>query len=187
MRSSPSTNHPLVTKMNSSLTINHLNDLPQERFTQALADIFEHSSWIPERAWLAKPFKNIDHLFASMLTIVEHSKLEEKLSLLCAHPQLAGKEAKTGTLTDSSTEEQSGANLNALSSHEMEDMTRLNNLYLEKHGFPFIIAVKNHDKDSIFSEFNRRIDNDCGVEFETALGQVALIARFRLDALLDDA
>lgn len=170
--------------MHTSLTINHLNDLSQAKFTQVLADIFEHSSWIPERAWLLKPFKSIDHLHASMLSIVEHATLDEKLSLLCAHPQLAGKEAKSGTLTDSSTEEQSGANLNSLSKGEMDEISCLNKLYQEKHGFPFIIAVKSHNKESIFSEFKRRANNDRDVEFNTALAQVAMIARFRLDALI---
>jgi 2-oxo-4-hydroxy-4-carboxy-5-ureidoimidazoline decarboxylase len=174
-------------KMNSSLTVSHLNNLSQEEFTQVLADIFEHSSWIPERAWLVKPFKNIDNLHTSMVAIVEHSKSQEKLSLLCAHPQLAGKEAESGTLTSSSTEEQSIANLNSLGHDEMDEITRLNALYLERHGFPFIIAVKNHTKASIFSEFKRRANNDREVEFDTALAQVAMIARFRLSALIQGA
>ncbi|MFT4629406.1 MAG: 2-oxo-4-hydroxy-4-carboxy-5-ureidoimidazoline decarboxylase [Arenicella sp.] len=173
--------------MNSELTIVHLNNLPQEKFTQVLADIFEHSSWIPERAWQLRPFKTIDHLHSSMLNIVGHAKLNEKLSLLCAHPQLAGKEAKSGTLTSSSTEEQSAANLNSLNRHEMDQITHLNALYIERHGFPFIIAVKNHDKAGIFSEFKRRANNDREVEFDTALTQVAMIARFRLDALIEVA
>ena len=171
--------------MHSSLTINQLNKLPQERFTQVLADIFEHSSWIPERAWQVKPFKDIDHLHTAMVAVVEHAKSEEKLSLLCAHPQLAGKEARSGTLTNSSTEEQSAANLNSLGHDEIDEINRLNALYIERHGFPFIIAVKNHDKASIFSEFKRRANNQREIEFATALAQVAMIARFRLDALVD--
>ncbi|MFT5135755.1 MAG: 2-oxo-4-hydroxy-4-carboxy-5-ureidoimidazoline decarboxylase [Arenicella sp.] len=173
--------------MNSDLTIDHLNKLPQEEFTRVLADIFEHSSWIPERAWQVRPFKNTDHLHKSMVNIVEHAKLDEKLSLLCAHPQLAGKEAKSGTLTSSSTEEQSAANLNSLDRNEMDEITRLNAFYIERHGFPFIIAVKNHDKPGIFSEFRRRANNAPELEFDTALAQVAMIARFRLDALIEVA
>ena len=171
--------------MNSSLTINQLNKLSQEKFTQLLANIFEHSSWIPERAWLVKPFRSIDHLHASMVAIVEHAKPDEKLSLLCAHPQLAGKEAKLGTLTSSSTEEQSAANLNSLNRSEMDEISGLNSLYIERHGFPFIIAVKNHDKAGIFSEFKRRANNDRDAEFDTALAQVEMIARLRLDALIE--
>jgi 2-oxo-4-hydroxy-4-carboxy-5-ureidoimidazoline decarboxylase len=173
--------------MNSELTFDHLNKLPQEQFVRALADIFEHSSWIPERAWQVQPFENIDHLHKSMVNIVERAKLDEKLSLLCAHPQLAGKEAKSGTLTSSSTQEQSAANLNSLDRNEMDEITRLNSLYIERHGFPFIIAVKKHDKAGIFSEFKRRANNDRDEEFDTALAQVAMIARFRLDAILEVA
>ena len=119
--------------MNASLNINHLNDMPQAKFTLVLADIFEHSSWIPERVWLVKPFDSIDHLLASMVAIVEHATADQKLSLLRAHPQLAGKEAKRGKLTNASTEEQSGANLNSLSNSEMNEINHLNDLYQEKH------------------------------------------------------
>ena len=166
------------------MTINQLNNLTQEEFTEILAEIFEHSSWIPNRTWVSKPFENIDQLLAAMIQVLDKANHEERLSLLRAHPQLAGKEAKDGTLTDSSTKEQSTANLNSLTKDEMAEITRLNQEYLDKHGFPFIIAVKNHNKDGIFQEFKKRANNERDIEFTTALTEVGLIARFRLEALL---
>jgi 2-oxo-4-hydroxy-4-carboxy-5-ureidoimidazoline decarboxylase len=118
-----------------------------------------------------------------MLDIVLNANEIQKMTLLCAHPQLAGKEAKTGTLTDASTDEQASANLNALSKAELAEIAQLNSNYLEKHGFPFIIAVKNHDKAGIFNEFRKRLNNQPEIEFDTAIQQVGFIANIRLTAL----
>ena len=162
-----------------------LNDFSEDDFTQVLAEIYEHSSWIPRTAWRSKPFTEMEQLHQTMLKIVENATVEQKLALLRAHPQLAGKEAKEGTLTNASTHEQSTANLNALCKAEMDEITALNKRYMENHGFPFIIAVKNHDKAGIFSEFKRRIDNPSDEELNVAIWQVGLIANFRLTALFN--
>ena len=109
---------------------------------------------------------------------------EEKLNLLRAHPELAGKEAQRGELTRSSTSEQTCAKLNDLSTQEMVHIGQLNKGYQKKFGFPFIIAVLNHNKDSIFSEFERRVKNDLQTEISAALEQVNQIALFRLQDLI---
>lgn len=168
------------------MNISKLNTTTQEEFTQILAEIYEHSSWIPNKAWYSRPFANIDNLHQTMFKIVEDSSNEEKLTLLRAHPQLAGKEAKDGNLTDASTEEQSAANLTALSTDEMDEITLLNSQYVDSHQFPFIIAVKGHNKASIFEAFTMRINNPTDKELPTAIWQVGLIASFRLAALLQD-
>ena len=170
--------------MTSKLYIEDLNKATEDEFTEALKDIYEHSSWIPREAAQLRPFANVEALHQAMLKIVKQASKDQQLALLRAHPQLAGQEAKEGTLTDSSTEEQAAANLNALSNAEMQEITAFNNQYMEKHSFPFIIAVKNHTKAGIFSEFKKRINHDTNSELFTALTQVGLIATFRLSALL---
>lgn len=172
--------------MTKNIQMKTLNAASQEEFTHLLAEIYEHSSWIPNKAWHSRPFSNIDSLHECMLKIVEDSGNEEKLKLLRAHPQLAGKEAKSGTLTDASTEEQSSANLNSLNRQEMEEITALNAQYLDAHQFPFIIAVKGHNKESIFQEFRLRSDSPTSKELPKAISQVGLIASFRLNAILED-
>lgn len=172
--------------MTNKINIKELNTTTQEEFTQILADVYEHSSWIPNKAWQSCPFSTIDDLHQTMLNIVENSSNEEKLTLLRCHPQLAGKEAKNGDLTDASTEEQSSANLNTLSKIEMNEITSLNSKYMDSHQFPFIIAVKGHTKASIFEEFRLRINNPTNKEMNTAIWQVGLIASFRLETLLID-
>ncbi|WP_435273987.1 2-oxo-4-hydroxy-4-carboxy-5-ureidoimidazoline decarboxylase [Psychrobium sp. nBUS_13] len=170
--------------MTNTIHLNTLNTATQEEFTELLAEIYEHSSWIPNKVWSRRPFANIESLHDEMLKIVEDSSIEEKLVLLRAHPQLAGKEAKSGKLTEASTEEQSSAKLNSLNRPEMNEITALNKLYMETHHFPFIIAVKGHTKDSIFEEFRKRVNNPTNDELNKAIWQVGLIANFRLKALI---
>ncbi|MEI6893139.1 MAG: 2-oxo-4-hydroxy-4-carboxy-5-ureidoimidazoline decarboxylase [Colwellia sp.] len=170
--------------MIDKINIKKLNTKTQQEFTQILADIYEHSSWIPHKAWQRCPFSTVDDLHQAMLNIVENASDEEKLNLLRCHPQLAGKEAKSGDLTVASTEEQSSANLNSLSNIEMNEITILNSQYMDAHQFPFIIAVKGHTKTSIFEAFRLRINHPTNKEMNTAIWQVGLIASFRLEALL---
>lgn len=171
--------------MTKKITIENINSATQEEFTNVLAEIYEHSSWIPKQAWLSRPFESVDSLHQCMLKIVEDASLDEKLTLLRAHPELAGKEAKSGELTNASTEEQSSANLNALSREELNEITLLNKQYMDKHSFPFIIAVKNHTKAGIFNEFKKRLNNANDEELHTAIRQVGLIATFRLAGIFE--
>ena len=169
----------------TKLTVNSLNNASEQEFTDALAEIYEHSSWIPKLAWHDRPFADVGHLHQTMLNIVEKATVEQKMKLLCAHPQLAGKEAKTGTLTDASTQEQASANLDALSKDEVKEISHLNDIYMTKHSFPFIIAVKRHDKAGIFNQFRKRVSNQPEVEFDEAIRQVGYIASFRLGEIFN--
>lgn len=170
--------------MSDKIHLEYLNQASPEDFTYALAEIYEHSSWIPKEALKNRPFKDVEDLHQTMMNIVKQADVDKKLTLLRAHPQLAGKEAKAGTLTQSSTEEQAAANLNALTEDEVKDITELNKQYIEKHTFPFIIAVKNHTKEGIFREFRKRISLNSDDELLNAIREVGLIARIRLAALL---
>ena len=109
---------------------------------------------------------------------------DERLGVLTAHPDLAGKLAAAGKLTAESTSEQAGAGLDLLTDAERETFQKLNSDYVAKHGFPFIIAVRDHDKASIRAAFERRIGNDTEDEFEEACKQVERIAQFRLQDVL---
>jgi OHCU decarboxylase len=168
----------------NDVNLTRLNTLEQRQFTAVLADIFEHSAWVAQQVWAKRPFVDVDELHRVMVAQVSAAGLDPQLALLRAHPELAGKEAQGGGLTSASESEQAGANLDSLNSAEMVSIERLNRAYRENFGFPFIIAVRNHTKDGIFAEFERRVENDIVTERSTALEQVAFIARFRLDDLL---
>lgn len=167
------------------MQLSEVNSLDQAGFTALLANIFEHSPWVPENAWRRRPFADVDALHRAMMHFVRAAGRNKQTELFCAHPELAGREAKSGGLTAASEGEQTGAGLNRLSKAEMAHISDLNAAYTSKFGFPFIIAVRHYTKAGIFSEFHRRLGNAGGTEYETALQQVANIARFRLDDLID--
>lgn len=165
-----------------TMTLNELSELPQAEFTQVLNAIFEHSPWIPERAWVARPFSGIDALHRAMVDVVQQADPAEQLALIVAHPELAGREAAAGTLTDASTSEQRGAGLDQCTAEELTRLRSLNAAYRERFGFPFVIAVKGRGRHEIMDIIAERLQHDRDTEFAICLDQIAQIARFRLEA-----
>jgi 2-oxo-4-hydroxy-4-carboxy-5-ureidoimidazoline decarboxylase len=166
------------------MTLWELNRLSAPAFVTALGNIFEHSPWVAERARRKRPFASIDALHETMVAAMRSAPATAQISLLRAHPELAGKAALRGELTADSALEQSGAGLAQCSADELARLTALNVAYNAKFGFPFILAVKGYDRPGILREFARRLENDHSAEFEEALTQIARITRYRLDALL---
>lgn len=157
------------------------------RFVDLYGSIFEHSPWIAERAWaleLGPANDSAAGVHNALCRAFRTASEEERLGVLSAHPDLAGKLASAGKLTAESTSEQAGAGLDYLSDAERETFTTMNENYVEKHGFPFIIAVRDHDKASILAAFKARIGNDRLTEFAHACRQVERIAQFRLQDML---
>ncbi|AFO86522.1 allantoinase PuuE [Phaeobacter inhibens] len=166
-------------------------ELPRQmsraRFVEAYGGIFEHSPWIAERAHdleLGPAHDRAAGLHNALCRMFRSASEEERLGVLTAHPDLAGKLAAAKRLTVESTNEQASAGLDALTDAERTRFTQLNTAYVEKHGFPFIIAVRDHDKASILAAFERRIGHDRASEFAEACRQVERIAEFRLKDLL---
>ena len=166
------------------MTLDQLNRFSQTEFTAALGGIFEHSPWIPEATWPRRPFASVDALHAALCATLAAADLDAKLALIRAHPELAGKLAIRGELTDASTREQAGAGLNLCSPEEFARLTELNSAYNTRFGFPFILAVRGHDRSSIIANMGQRIDNDRDTEIATALAQIERIAGFRLRDLV---
>ncbi len=164
------------------MTLAELQALDRDAFAAAFGGIFEHSPWVAQRAFAAGPFASVDALHAAMLQVLHDAPRAEQLTLLRAHPELAGRAAIRGELTADSTQEQSGAGLDRCSPEEFAQITALNARYNATFGFPFIIAVKGLDREAILREFARRAGNAPDAEFAEALKQVARITRFRLDA-----
>jgi 2-oxo-4-hydroxy-4-carboxy-5-ureidoimidazoline decarboxylase len=167
------------------LGIDQINAMTPGDFLAAFGGVFEHSPWIAERAWRSRPFSDASALHAAMVSVVSGASRAEQVALLNAHPELAGKEAQSRTLTPASTGEQASAGLNALSREEMTRIETLNRRHRDKFGFPFIIAVRLNSKERIFSEFERRLALDPDAELAACLGEVAAITRLRLAGLVD--
>jgi 2-oxo-4-hydroxy-4-carboxy-5-ureidoimidazoline decarboxylase len=168
----------------TTYTLDGINAFDRTVFTAAFGGVFEHSPWVAERAWDARPFDTVEQLHRAMVQAMQHATAAEQLALIRAHPQLAGRAAIAGTLTDASTREQKGAGLDRCTPQEFAELTRLNAAYEEKFGFPFIIAVRGHDRASIIAAIAQRLSHGVEAEHAEALRQVARIARFRLDDLV---
>lgn len=162
------------------------SQMTKDRFVSLYGGIFEHSAWIAERAFeleLGPAHDCAAGVHNALCRMFRSATEDERLGVLLAHPDLAGKLAAAGRLTAESTSEQASAGLNMLTDEERETFTALNSDYVAKHGFPFIIAVRDHDKASILAAFKRRINNDRATEFAEACRQVERIAEFRLQDL----
>tara|TARA_R110002049_G_scaffold23545_9_gene83584 strand:+ start:12736 stop:14124 length:1389 start_codon:yes stop_codon:yes gene_type:complete len=156
-------------------------------FVSTYGGIFEHSAWIAEGAFeleLGLGHDTAVGLHNALARVFRSATDAQRLGVLTAHPDLAGKLAQAKRLTAESTSEQAAAGLDALTDAERQRFTSLNDAYVAKHGFPFIIAVRDHNKDGILAAFKRRIDNDRDTEFAEACRQVERIAMLRLKDVL---
>jgi 2-oxo-4-hydroxy-4-carboxy-5-ureidoimidazoline decarboxylase len=167
------------------MTLTEANALDLAGFRARFGGVFEHSPWVAERAWQRRPFVSADDLLQIMNDEVGKAGRKEQLALIRAHPELAGREAKKGALTASSTGEQARLGFLSLSSAEFQRMAELNRQYREKFGFPCIVALRLHQtRDSVMEEMARRAQNDPEAEVAAALEQIGHIARGRLEKLL---
>lgn len=152
-------------------------------FVSALGGIYEHSDWVPRRVLGQRPFADLEALRLALRQAVDDADEEEKLALLQAHPDLAGKLARQGALTASSTGEQAGLGLDRLSDPEYETFSKLNDRYRETFGFPFIVCARLTTKDGVLEAFQERVMNSRTDEIRIALTQVHQIASLRLTDL----
>lgn len=168
-------------------TLASLGAADEAAFVAALGGVFEHSPWIARAAWPARPFASVDALHAAMVRAIEAAPRETRLALIRAHPELAGKEAAAGTMTEDSVGEQRSAGLDRCTREELARIADLNRRYRDKHGFPFVMAVKGSSKAAILAALEARCGNATEAEFARCLAEIARIGRLRLAALLESA
>ncbi len=160
--------------------IKELNQMSQEAFVEALGAVFEETPAIAQDAWNQRPFADVAELHQRMVNVVKAMSRDEQLTLIRVHPDL-GSKAK---MAEASVKEQAGVGLERLAPEEYERFQSLNQAYKDKFGFPFIVAVKNHTKDSILKAFEHRLGNTVDAEVEQALTEIFQIAQFRLLSLV---
>lgn len=168
----------------SQKPLEELNAATQADFVAALANIFEYSPWVAEQAFAQRPFAGVNALFAAMKTAVERGSEDLRLKLIKSHPDLANKTQRAAGLTAESTAEQNSVGLDRLSDAEYEAFERVNNAYRAKFGFPYIVCVRRHTRDSILADFERRLPNDIATETKTSIAEICRIAALRLDQLV---
>jgi 2-oxo-4-hydroxy-4-carboxy-5-ureidoimidazoline decarboxylase len=165
-------------------TLSDLNACSQDDFVAALGNVFEYSPWIAERAALARPFARVQQLFDAMKAVVDQATPERRLTLIRAHPDLANKTQRAAGLTEESDAEQNSAGLDRLSDAEFETFARINNAYRSKFGFPYIVCVRRHTKESVLRDFERRLPNNIETEMQKSVAEICRVAALRVDQLV---
>jgi len=163
------------------VTLAELNAASRDAFVDAVGWVFEHSPWVAERAWQPGGFEGLDALDAALRAAMYAASDDAKLALIRAHPDLG---EKVGVLTEHSRREQSGLGLDRLAPDEYERFMATNAAYREKFGIPFVVCVREHTKESILENADARLANPREREIDTALGEIAKIARLRLEDAL---
>lgn len=159
-----------------------LNCMASVDFAASIGETFELAPWVAEEAARKRPYGTVTDLHAAMMGIVRAAPREDQLAFIRQHPDLAGKAARAGNITDESKSEQASAGLDTLSDEEFERFHRLNDAYKAKFGFPFIVCVRRHTRDSILAQFERRLGHDAAPEFSAALREIFFITRLRVAA-----
>ena len=160
--------------------------MTRDAFVAAVGPTFERAPWVAHTAWPERPFADPAALHRALFEVVERAPRDTQVAFLCGHPDLAGKEADEGTMTNESVAEQASAGFDALTSREVAEVGALNRAYRARHGFPFVIAVRRHSKTEILAEMRRRLHGDTDTERAAALTQIGWITRDRVALLFDE-
>jgi 2-oxo-4-hydroxy-4-carboxy-5-ureidoimidazoline decarboxylase len=158
-------------------SIEDINQMNKEEFVQKVGWVFEHSPWVASLAWEGRPFKSSENLFQTLISIVQNAEESKQLALLRAHPDLGTRLQ----MSEVSQKEQAGIGLDKLTKEEFSEFVSLNEGYVKKFKFPFIMAVKGQTKETILSAMKQRIHNSYQEENLIALREVYKIAGFRLN------
>ncbi|WP_164483695.1 MULTISPECIES: 2-oxo-4-hydroxy-4-carboxy-5-ureidoimidazoline decarboxylase [unclassified Polaromonas] len=172
--------------MSTRFSLEHLNTCTPEAFCAALADIWEHAPWVARGVVTQRPFATVEALHTAMVAVVAGQDEPARIAFYAGHPELAGDDARRGTMTDASIAEQGTLSLAQLDAREAERWNALNRAYRTRFGFPFILCIRRHTRESALQAFEQRLQHDRATELSTTLGEIAAITRLRLDRLVSD-
>jgi len=172
--------------MTTRPSLKHLNTCPPAVFCAALADIWEHAPWVARGIVDQRPFASVDALHTAMVEVVAALDEPTRIAFYAGHPELAGEDARRGAMTNASIAEQDTLALARLEAHEAERWNGLNRAYRARFGFPFILCIRRHTRESALHAFAHRLEQDRATELVTTLGEIAAITRLRLDRLVSD-
>ncbi len=172
--------------MKQRYTLSEINSLSHEEFVRLLGGVFEHSPWIAQVVSTHGPFASVEELHRCLCDVVREATSEQKLALICSHPDLVGRAALAGGLTEASTNEQESAGLSKLSPAEIATFQKNNEAYRTRFGFPFVICALLNKKAAILAGFDNRLKNDRAQEIQTALEEIFKIAELRIRDLVSN-
>jgi len=168
----------------AGISLRELNELDRDGFMARLGAIYEHSPWVAAGAWPERPFESVETLWYAMQSAVEAATRTKQLGLIRAHPELAGRLAVAGQLTEASRREQAGAGLDRCTPEEFTRLQELNAAYRDRFDLPFVVAVRGLTRGDIIARLAQRLVNSPDEELATCLHEIGRIARFRLQDLV---
>ena len=175
---------PTIRSMTTRSRLEQLNTCPPEAFCAALADLWEHAPWVAQGVVGQRPFATADALHTAMVDVVAALDEPTRVAFYAGHPELAGDDARRGTMTDASVAGHGTLALAQLGGDEAARWNALNQAYRARFGFPFILCIRRHTRASALQAFEQRLQHDRSTELAAALGEIAAITRLRLDRLL---
>lgn len=175
---------PTMGRMTHPQTLDALNTCAPQAFQAALADIWEHAPWVAERVVAQRPFASIAALHRAMVDVVAALDEPARVAFYAGHPELAGADARRGSMTAASVAEQGTLSLDSLADGEAQRWDALNQAYRARFGFPFILCIRRHTRDSALQAFTQRLQHDRATELANALDEIAAITWLRLQQRL---
>ena len=168
------------------MSIAEVNEWEEHKFVGTFGPVFENSPWIAREAWENRPFRSREELLEAFIATVEASEISRQLALIKEHPDLAGRLAAAGRLTEESSREQAAAGLDEIDEKTKAAIRERNQRYRERFGFPFVICARLHRSETILEAFDERLGQTPERERETALEEIFKIARLRLFDLVTE-
>lgn len=167
--------------MTTRFSLEHLNTCEPEAFCAAMADIWEHAPWVARGVVNQRPFADVESLHRAMVNVVAELDEAERVAFYAGHPELGGEDARRGTMTEASIAEQGTLALERLDAQEAERWNALNRAYRARFGFPFILCIRRHTRESALHAFQQRLTHERAAELSSALDEISAITRLRLD------
>jgi OHCU decarboxylase len=161
-------------------TLNDLNHAEPTQFLALIGGPLEGQTWLAERIASYRPFASVEALIAAFHEVVATMSEADKIALIASHPDLAGKAAIDGSLSEASKQEQAAAGLDRLTHDEYETFHQRNTAYKQAFGFPFVICARENTKASILAAFETRLQNPRAQEIDAGVSEVLKILRLRL-------
>ena len=169
------------------MNLNNINQLDKIDFISSFGNIFEESKFITEIAETKRPFKNKENMISSFLMIFDDLDQDNKINIIKKHPDLADKVKINKGLSKLSDDEQSRSGLKDCTEDEFNMFQKLNYSFKAKFNIPYILAVRNRNKNEIIEDFKNRLNsNDIQKEIEISINQVREIAKLRLKEIIDE-
>ena len=169
------------------MNLNNINQLDKIDFISSFENIFEESKFITEIAETKRPFKNKEKMISAFLMIFDDLDQENKINIIKKHPDLADKVKINKGLSKLSDDEQSRSGLKDCTEDEFNMFQKLNYSFKAKFNIPYILAVRNRNKNEIIEDFKNRLNSsDVQKEIEISINQVREIAKLRLKEIIDE-